>query len=188
MLTNQDGRNDKKGWHGRQGRKKWPTEQQTLFKVWLLGPHTRQAKHSPNHYVSKELVKVGEKPDSSVGAEVSMIHPSVGSKTGEELHDDRSECTNAESVIRLDNECITDDVPTQAEIDKNITIDHIPLPKQFPNDLDKQAFPEITFKICGTNGEMYNRVSCLESSKTSITLFAMSVFWHTTGKFLKGLH
>ena len=76
-----------------------------------------------------------------------MIPLSDGSKTGEELHDDRSESTNAKSVIGLYIGCITDEVPTQAEIEKYITIGHIPLPKQFPNDLDKQAFPEITLKM-----------------------------------------
>ena len=40
---------------------------------------------------------------------------------------------------------------------KYITIGLIPLPKQFPTDLDKQAIPEITLTICGTNGEMHRR-------------------------------
>ena len=38
------------------------------------------------------------------------------SRTGQEPHDDRSESTNAKSVICLDIGCITDEVPTQAEI------------------------------------------------------------------------
>ena len=55
------------------------------------------------------------KPDSSVslvGAKISMIALSDGSKTGEELHDDRSEITNASSVIRLHIGCITVEVTT----------------------------------------------------------------------------
>ena len=84
-----------------------------------------------------------------------MIPFCGGNETGEEIHDDRSKSTNAKSVIGLDIGCITGDVPTQAEVEKYITICHIPLPKQFPNDLDKQPFPEITLKICGTKGEMY---------------------------------
>ena len=110
-----------------------------------------------------------------------MIHLSAGSKTGEQLHDDRSESTNAKSVIGLDIGCITDEVPTQAEIEKYITIGRIPLTKHFPNDPDKHALPEITLKICGTEnlwysgtGKMYKRVSCLESSEARIMLFAMS--------------
>ena len=51
--------------------------------------------------------------------------------TGEELHDDRSECTNAKSVIRLDIRCINDEVPSQTKIVNYITIGHIQLPKQF---------------------------------------------------------
>ena len=67
----------------------------------------------------RELEEAGEKPDSSlcsVGAKIIMIPLSDGSKTGEELHDDRSDNTNAKSVICLDIGCITDVVPTQAEI------------------------------------------------------------------------
>ena len=45
-----------------------------------------------------------------------MIPLSDGSKTGEELRDDRSERTDAMSVIRLDIGYITDEVPTQADI------------------------------------------------------------------------
>ena len=46
-----------------------------------------------------------------------MISLSDGIKTREELHDDRTESTNVESFIHLDNWCITDEVPTQAEIE-----------------------------------------------------------------------
>ena len=44
-----------------------------------------------------------------------MFHFSDGSKTGDELHDERSECTNAKSLIRLDIGRIADEVLTQAE-------------------------------------------------------------------------
>ena len=64
-----------------------------------------------------------------------MIPLSDGSRTGEELHDDRCESTTAMSVIRLDIGCISVEVPTQAEVEKHITISHIQLPIQFPNDL-----------------------------------------------------
>ena len=66
-----------------------------------------------------------------------MIPLLDGSKTGEELHDDRSEGMNAKAVIRLDIGCITDEVPTQAGIEKYITIGHIPLTKQFHDSLDR---------------------------------------------------
>ena len=69
-----------------------------------------------------------------------MIPLSDGSKTGEELHDDRSESGNVKSVISLDIGCITYDVLTQAEIEIYITIGHIPQAKQFPHDLNNQAF------------------------------------------------
>ena len=49
---------------------------------------------------------------------MSMYPLYGGSKTGEELHDDRTGSTNAMSVIRFDIGCITDEVPTQAEIEK----------------------------------------------------------------------
>ena len=91
---------------------------------------------------------------SSVGTKISMIPLSDESKTGEELHDDRSKSTNAMSVIYFDIGCISDEIPTQAELLKYATIGHSRLTKQYPHDLDKQAFPEITLKICGTNGEM----------------------------------
>ena len=56
-------------------------------------------------------------PDCSVGANISMIPHCDERKTGEELHDDRSESSNAKSFIRQDIACITDDVRTQAEIE-----------------------------------------------------------------------
>ena len=68
-----------------------------------------------------------------------MVPFSDGSKTSEELHDDRSESRNAKSGIRFDIECITDEVPIQAKIEIYITIGHIPLPTQFPDNLDNQA-------------------------------------------------
>ena len=74
---------------------------------------------TPNLHVSKVLEEASEKQASSVssvGARISMIPLSDGSKTGEELHDDRSESTNSESVISLDIRCTTDGVLTQAEI------------------------------------------------------------------------
>ena len=86
-----------------------------------------------------------------------MIPLSDGYETGEELHDDRSESMNAKSVIHLGIGCITDEVLTQVEIKKYISISHIPLTKHFPNNLDKQAFHELTLQISGTNGEMYKR-------------------------------
>ena len=55
---------------------------------------------------------------SLVSAKISMIPLSDGSKTGEEPHDDRSDNTNAKSVIHLDIWCISYDVPTQAKIQK----------------------------------------------------------------------
>ena len=88
------------------------------FLVGLLGPNTLQAEDYPNLSVLKEL-EASEKPDSSansVGAKTSMIHLSDGSRTGQDPHDGRSESTNAKSVICLEIGCITDEVPTQAEI------------------------------------------------------------------------
>ena len=134
--------------------KNWQTGQQTLFQVGILGPNTLQAGDSPNLSISKELEEAGEKPDtsvSSVGATISMYPLYDGSMTGEELHHDRSEFTNANTVIRLDIGCITDEVPTQAEMEKYIAIGHISLPKQLPNDLDKHTFPEIPITIFCTN-------------------------------------
>ena len=66
----------------------------------------------------------------SFGAKIGMIKLSDRSKTGEELHDDCSESTNVKSVIRLDIGCIAAKVHIQAELEKYITIGHIPLPKQ----------------------------------------------------------
>ena len=68
-----------------------------------------------------------------------MIPHSDGNKTGQELNDDRSEGTNAKSVILLYVGCIIYEVLSQAEIEKYIAIGHIPLPKQFPNNLDIQC-------------------------------------------------
>ena len=94
--------------------------QQTLLQVWLLGSNPLQAEDFPNLSVSKELEEAGETPDSSVssvGAKISMIPLSDGNKTGEELLGDRSLSANAKSVIRLDVGCITDEVPTQGEME-----------------------------------------------------------------------
>ena len=94
---------------------------QTLFHVWLIGPNALQSSLS----VWKEMKEAGENPDSSVssvgakspvGARISMIPLSEERNTGEELHDDHFESTNAKSVIRLDIGCITDELPSQAKI------------------------------------------------------------------------
>ena len=127
--------------------KKVQAGQQTVFQVGLLGPSTLQAEDFPNLSVTKELDAV-EKTDSSVssvGAKTSMIPFSDGSKTGEELHDDRSESTNAKSIIRIDIECIRNKFPTRVEIDKYITIGLIPLPNQFSNVLSNQSFFQSIF-------------------------------------------
>ena len=160
--------------------KKWQAWQQTLFKVGLLGPSIHQAEDSPNLSVLKELIEADEKPDSSVcsvGAKMSMNPFSDGSKTGEALHEDRSESTNPKLVICLDIWCITDEVSTQAEVEKYITIGLIQLPRQFQNDLDKQAFPEITFKICGINGKCTREF--LVWSEVKQVLYCLPC-WHTT--------
>ena len=130
-------------------------------------------------------LEAGENSDSSVssvGAKISMFSLSDGSKTGEELHDERSESTNAKTLIRLDIGCITDEGPTQVKIEKCITIGHILLPRQSSNDPNKQAFPEITLKGYGTNGEMY-KIEFLVWSHVKRALFCLScrMFWHTTG-------
>ena len=72
-----------------------------------------------------------------------MIRFSHGSKTGKELHDDRSESTNAKSVIRLDIGYITDEVRTQAEMEKYNPIGHIPIPQQSQHDQDKHLFQKL---------------------------------------------
>ena len=64
--------------------------QKTLFKAGLLGPNTLQAEDSPNLYVSKELEKAGEKPFFSKFSWRKMIHFFDGSKTEDEVHDNRS--------------------------------------------------------------------------------------------------
>ena len=82
------------------------TGQQTMFQVVLFVPNTLQTEDSPYLSDWKEAEEVGEKPDSAVssaGTKIGMIPLYDGSKIGEELHDDRSESTNAKSVIRLDN-------------------------------------------------------------------------------------
>ena len=89
------------------------------FPSWLLGINALHAEDSLNLSVLEELKEAREKSDSSVssvGAKISMIPLSDRRNTGGELHDDRSESTNAKSVICLDIWCITDEVPTQAEI------------------------------------------------------------------------
>ena len=135
--------------------------QQEHFQVGLLGFSPLQVEDSPDRSVSKEEEEeAGKNPYSSVssfGEKISMIPIGDGSKTGEELPDDRSESMNAKTITRLDIGCITDEVPTQAGVEKYITIGHIPLTKQFPNDLNKQVFQYIALKIGGTNGAMYKR-------------------------------
>ena len=109
--------------------KKGQAGQQTLFQFGLLWINTLQAEDSPNISVSKELEEAGENPVSSVSsvsAKISMIHFSDGSKTGKELYYDRSESMNTKSFIRPDIGCITDEVPTQAEIKIYITVAHNP--------------------------------------------------------------
>ena len=68
------------------------------------------------------------------------------------------------------------------EIEKYITIGHIPLPNKFSSDLRKQAFPEITLKICGTNGEMYMIEFLVWSQvKQALYCWPCRMSWHTNG-------
>ena len=118
------------------------------------------------------------------GEKVSKISLSDGSKN-KELHEngyETTKCISATSVVGLDIGCITDEVPTPAEIEKYITIGHIPLPKHFPNDQDKQSFPEIVLKFQGTNGEVHKR-EFLVWSQVEQALYCLPcrLFWHTTG-------
>jgi len=66
---------------------------------------------------------------------------------GEGLHHHRFESANTKSVNGVHTAYITDEVPTQAEIEKYINIGHIPLPTQFRNDLDKQCFSRNYIRI-----------------------------------------
>ena len=94
---------------GKRGKaEKGRPEQQTHFHVGPLRPNTLQAEASANLSLSKELDDAGEKPYSSVisvSVKISMIPLSGGCKAGEELYNDRSESSNAKSVIRLDIVC-----------------------------------------------------------------------------------
>ena len=65
----------------------------------------------------------------------------------EELHSDCSDRKNVKSSVGLDIGCITNKFPSQVEIEKYITSDHIPLSKQFPKYLINQTFPESTLKF-----------------------------------------
>ena len=78
---------------------------------------------------------------------------------------------------------------SQVEIEKYITSGHIPLPKQFPKDLNNQTFPESTLKFWGTNGELHKRDWLAWSQKKeSFILFAMSTFGAPLVIHLQGLH
>ena len=124
---------------------------------------------------------VGNTKSLNFGTKESKTPFSAGSKTGKELHENRSESINAKSVIGLDIGCITDEVPSQAIIEKYITIGHIPLPKQFPNDSDNQTFPEIIFKFRGANGEMHRRDFLVWSEmKQALYCLPCRLFWHST--------
>ena len=129
--------------------------------------------NSDSHVRNSKSMNYGEK--------VSKISLSDGSKN-EELYENRyesTECINATSVIGLDIGCITDEVPTPAEIEKYTTIGHIPLPKQFPNDLDKQTFPEIALKFHGTKGEVHKREFLVWSQvKQALYCLPCQLFWH----------
>ena len=83
----------------------------------------------------------------------------------EELHSDCSNRKNVKSSVGLDIGCITNKFPSQVEIEKYITSGHIPLPKQFPKDLNNQTFPESTLKFWGTNGELHKRDLLVWSQK-----------------------
>ena len=65
----------------------------------------------------------------------------------EELHSDCSDKKNVKSSVGLDIGYITNEFPSQVEIEKYITSGHIPVPKQFPKDLNNQTFPERTLKF-----------------------------------------
>ena len=102
----------------------------------------------------------------------------------EELHNNNNckstNCKNATSVIGLDIGCIADEVPTPADIEKYTTIGHIPLPNQFPNDLDRQPFPEIALNFRGTNGEIHKREFLVWSQvKKALYCLPCRLFWHT---------
>ena len=62
-----------------------------------------------------------------------------------------------DSDVGLDIGCIANEFSSQVEIEKYFTGGHIPLPKQFPKDLNNQTFPESTLKFWGINGELPKR-------------------------------
>ena len=67
----------------------------------------------------------------------------------EELYSDCSDRKNVKSGVGFDIGCITNEFPSQVEIEKYITSGHIPLPKQFQKDLNNQTYPESTLKFWG---------------------------------------
>ena len=99
----------------------------------------------------------------------------------EKLHSGCSDRKNVKSTVGLDIGCVTNEFPSQAEIEKYITNGHIPLLKQFPKDLNNKTFLESTLKFWGTNGELHKRDWLVWSQKKeALYCLPCQLFWHTT--------
>ena len=149
--------------------------QQTLFQVGLLAPSTLPKEDFPGPSVLKKLEK------TVVSPVCNPLKEEGADVIEEEIHSYCSDRKNVKSSIGLDIGCITNEFPSQVEIEKYIMSGHIPLPKQFPKDLNNQTSPESNLKFWGTKGELHKTDWLVWSQKKEgLYCFPCQHFWHTT--------
>ena len=115
--------------------------QQTLFQMGLLAPNMLPAEDSPGPSVLEELEETVESPVCDPLKEEGA--DAIPGKPHKEVPLENK----TDSDVGLDIGCITNEFPSEVEIEKYISSGHIPLPKQFPKDLNNQTFPESTLKL-----------------------------------------
>ncbi|XP_065654906.1 uncharacterized protein LOC136081512 [Hydra vulgaris] len=60
--------------------------------------------------------------------------------------------------VLLDIGNVLSEIPSQSEIEKYVTNDHVDFPNILPKDINNQAFPQTILNFTNVNGEFHKRV------------------------------
>ncbi|CAL4160085.1 unnamed protein product, partial [Meganyctiphanes norvegica] len=100
-------------------------------------------------------------------------------ETGSQMHWDINVKDKVRNDVGLDIGCITTKNISQKEIERYVTIGHIPLPQRFPKDAFKRKFPESILKSQIPNGEIHARDWLVWSQKKqALYCFPCRLFWY----------